>query len=103
MILTIRITSRSIVVAILRPKSYYCSLLHNGNKINCIIPKKKKTKKQNQKTKNKKEIKKKKNCCYPYGGRPKKKDKEGARGSRGYEKGKGLEPAIIGTSSKWMS
>ena len=65
MILTIRITSRSIVVAILRPKSYYCSLLHNGNKINCIIPKKKKTKKQNQKTKNKKEIKKKKKLLLP--------------------------------------
>ena len=103
MILTIRITSRSIVVAILRPKSYYCSLLHNGNKINCIIPKKKKLKNKIKKQKTKKKLKKKKNCCYPYGGRPKKKDKEGARGSRGYEKGKGLEPAIIGTSSKWMS
>ena len=60
MILTIRITSRSIVVAILRPKSYYCSLLHNGNKINCIIPKKKKLKNKIKKQKTKKKLKKKK-------------------------------------------
>lgn len=80
-----RIRSRSITAAILRPKSNCCSLIHKEKEINCVI-----------------QIRnpKKKNYCYPLlGGGAQKEDKEGGRGGRGNEKGEGMEP-IMGTSSK---